>query len=186
MERHRYTQLEFSRIVDVERLGEAEEVHEIEATADERAELAERFALVALESLKASLRLRRVRGGAVRVAGRFSADVVQTCVVTLEPVPCHIEETFRLLYVPEEAVAQRKEVLIPPHEEEVPEPLVGNAIDLGEAVAEQLAVALNPYPRAPGAALKASHGPEREGTAPRAEGGGPFAALTGLKKTAKH
>jgi uncharacterized metal-binding protein YceD (DUF177 family) len=186
MEPYRYIQPEFSRIVDVERLGEAEELHEIEATADERAALAERFGLVALESLTASLRLRRARGGAVRVTGQFSADVVQTCVVTLEPVPSHIEETFRLLYVPEEALAQRKEVLTPHEEEEMPEPLVGNAIDLGEAVAQQLGVALNPYPRAPGASLEASNGPEREGTAPGAAATGPFAALAGLKKKRKH
>lgn len=178
MEPYRDIQPEFSRIVDVERLGGGEERHEIAATADERAALAERFGLVALERLAASLRLRRAQGGAVRVTGQFSADVVQTCVVTLEPVPSHLEETFRLLYVPEEAPAQRKEVLIP-HEEEVPEPLVGNAIDLGEAVAQQLAVELNPYPRAPGATFEASFGPEREGA-------GPFAALAGLKKERKH
>ncbi len=69
--------------------------------------------------------------------------------------------------------------MVEPEAAEVPEPVGPGGIDLGEAVAQQLALALEPYPRAPGAAL-----PEepcaRTGGARAAEG--PFAALESLKR----
>lgn len=173
---------EFSRIVDIDRVDVEEELHEIEATADERAALAERFGLVALESLTASLRLEQAKGGAVRVSGAFSADIVQACVLTLEPVPSRIEETFTVLYVPETEAPESAETVVLPEGVEMPEPLVGDAIDVGEAVAQQLAVSLDPYPRASGATFDGSYGPEGTGPAPGAR---LFAGLEVLRKKTK-
>ncbi len=101
----------------------------------------------------------------------------KACVVTLEPVSARLEKDFTLLYDPDAAAAQgeaegARAVMVEPEAEEAPEPVGPHGIDLGEALAQQLAIALDPYPRAPGAAL-----PE----APRAAEG-PFAALEPLKR----
>ncbi len=188
-------QPEFSRLVPVDRLGEAEipeEIpEEISAGPGERAALARRFGLLSLDRLSATFRLesagRLERAGArnlVRIAGRLAAEVTQTCVVTLEPVSARLEEDFTLLYDLEAAAAQgeaegAREVVVEPEAEELPEPVGPHGIDLGEALAQQLAIALDPYPRVPGVAL-----PEE----PRAGAGGaraaegPFAALESLKR----
>jgi hypothetical protein len=185
MKRDQDIQAEFSRMVAVDRLGEDEELREIEAGAAERAALAERFGLLKLDNLTASVRLKRIRGGGVRVKGSFSADVVQACVVTLAPVSSHLTDTFALVYAPDVEVPAGAEVVILPDEEETPEPLVGNAIDIGEAAAQCLALALDPYPRAPAARLAGRNGGKDEGPGPEAAQEKPFAALAVLRKKAK-
>ncbi len=177
-------QPEFSRLVPVDRLGEAEITEEISAEPGERAALARRFGLLSLDRLSATLRLERAGArNLVRIAGRLAAEVTQACVVTLEPVSARLEKDFTLLY-DLDAAAQgeaegAREVIVEPEAEEPPEPVGQHGIDLGEAVAQQLAIALDPYPRAPGAAL-----PEE----PRAGAGGaraaegPFATLESLKR----
>lgn len=156
---------EFPRPVAVGRLAE-EEVHRIEATPAERAALARRFGLRGLESLGAEVRLAPL-GRGVRLDAALEANVVQECVVTLEPVPNHVSERFTLVYGGAPAS---------PDEDTVVEPLENETIDIGEAVAQQLSLALDPYPRAPGAAID----PRWTGGE---EGKGPFAALGKLKKT---
>ncbi len=178
-------QPEFSRLVPVDRLGEAEITEEISAGPGERAALARRFGLLSLDRLSATLRLERAGArNLVRIAGRLAAEVTQACVVTLEPVSARLEKDFTLLYDLDATAARgeaegAREGVVEPEAEEPPEPVGPHGIDLGEAVAQQLAIALDPYPRAPGAAL-----PEE----PRAGAGGaraaegPFAALESLKR----
>jgi len=84
------------------------------------------------------------------LSGRLRADVVQACVVSLEPVASAIEQDFTLLYGPTQP---GKSVMVD-LETDVAEPFEGDAIDIGEAAAQQLALALDPYPRAPGARLE--------------------------------
>jgi hypothetical protein len=157
---------EFSRLIPLARLPEAGRAEQLDASPAECGALARRFAIPAVDRLSASLLLRPEPGGAVTVTGTLSADVVQSCVVSLEPVPQHLEE----------AVSLR---LVPPGEEPSDDPdgpdeipLEGDAVDLGEAIAEQLALALDPYPRAPGAELPAAAG---DGAA------GAFGALAALR-----
>ncbi|MFQ5774351.1 MAG: DUF177 domain-containing protein [Kiloniellaceae bacterium] len=169
---------EFSRLMPVERLGEAEAREEIAATPEERAAVARRFDLRALDELRAVVRVRREGKDLIRVRGRFTADLVQTCVVSLEPVRNRLEESFTQLYTLAPAAAAVREAVVEPDEEEPPEAVGPSGIDLGEAVAQQLAVALDPYPRAPGAKLSQAALGER-GEA--GDDGGPFAALKALK-----
>lgn len=173
---------EFSRPVEVEDLGEDEEVFEIDADAGERAALARRFDLLDLARLGASVRVRRAPGEAVRMRAEFWADVTQSCVVSLDPVSSHLEETFTVIYAPEAPPAPGAEVLLPAEDEEMPEPLVGGVVDIGEAVAQQLGLALDPYPRRPGARFQSHFGPDE----PETEAEGPFAALAALRKKAKN
>lgn len=169
---------EFSRPLPVDQIGSRETARDIEATAAERSSLAERLDLLTLDSLTASLRLRRLPDGLIRVSGRFAADVVQSCVVTLAPVPARCAEEFTMLFgdAPT-AEIEAAAVEIDAVGEDEPEPILGGAIDLGEAVVQQLALALDPYPRAPGAAVpdeySAESGAETTAT--------PFATLAKLR-----
>lgn len=170
---------EFSRPLHADQVGGHETVREIEATAAERAALAERLDLIALDSLTASLRLRRLADGLIRVDGRFVAEVVQACVVTLAPVPSRCAESFTVLFGEDIESEPVHEIEIDGTAEDEPEPIVGGCIDLGEAVVQQLAVALDPYPRAPGAKVPASLAGEAE--AGGEAGKTPFAALAKLR-----
>jgi uncharacterized metal-binding protein YceD (DUF177 family) len=139
---------EFSRPVNVAKLGGKLPSYRIEASDAERAALALRFNLISLDRLVAEITLRREPKGAVRLDGRLEADLVQHCVATLEPVPEEVVDEFVLIYRPDldEAAADRLALENP--EDEIVEPLIGESIDIGEAVAQQLAVVMEPFPRA--------------------------------------
>lgn len=164
---------EFSRPVDIDRLPPDETMHEIAATAAERAALAERFGLLSLDGLEARVKLARLAGGLIRLDAELVAEAVQECVVTLEPVSTHIEDSFVLLYG--EPAGAEGEVTVS-GESELVEPLSGGSIDIGEAVAQQLSLALDPFPRAPGA--EAPSPPEDGKPSPES----PFAALAKWKQ----
>jgi hypothetical protein len=171
----------FSRPVDVSGLGTGERIVEIKADADEREALAGRFGLADLACLSASVSISRVRSpGMVCLHARLVADVVQSCVVTLEPVPAHIEDRFELLFAPVETPAAQSEVVVDVLGEDPPEPLVDNIIDAGEIVAEYLALALDSYPRAPDALFEGVTGSEG---ALDARPQGPFARLRERKSS---
>jgi len=135
---------EFSRPVDVARLGAGEAIYDIEASEAERAALAERLGLVSLNRLTAHVVLRRAAGGMVRLAASLAADLVQTDVVTLDPLPAHLEDEFTLLFA---EAGEDEDGAFDPDAETV-ETMENGRIDLGEAVAQQLSLAMDPYPRA--------------------------------------
>jgi uncharacterized metal-binding protein YceD (DUF177 family) len=165
---------EFSRPVQIDHVGPAWQSHAVEAGPAERAALAARFSLVELPALTAEVKLRRVRAGRyIEAALHLTAAVVQSCVVTLEPVAAAIDQSGRELYGPiGGGPAAPEEVLVDP---DSPEPLEGPSLDLGEVVAQHLALALDPYPRAPGAAAPG------EAAAEAAARPSPFAGLAALK-----
>ncbi len=109
--------------------------------------MAKRFDLPVLDRLEARVQLAPVAGGFYRLTATLEAELAQSCAVTLEPVPSKIEESFSLLYG---VLADEKEVVLDGAAETV-EPLEDGFIDIGEAVAQQLSLALDPFLRAPGA-----------------------------------
>lgn len=171
---------EFSRVFALAQLGDEGAEVEISADADERAALARRFGIGALDALAATVRLNRVEGrAAVRIRASFVADVVQTCVATLEPVASHMEVSVERTFAPGgEACA---EVEVAPEDDDGPEPLVGDEIDIGEVVAEHLGLNLDPYPRLPGVVFSAEESVWGDGGS--AAPGSPFAKLRRLKST---
>ena len=135
---------------------EAAETLDIVADGPERAALARRFGLDSLDAVTASVTLTKFGAGRrVRLSANFSADVVQSCVVTLEPVPSRIKDSFVLLYDEDAGGPAEAEIVVLLKGRNSPEPWSGNVIDVGKAIAEHLALALDPYPRAPGAELSA-------------------------------
>lgn len=169
---------EFSRPIPVDQIGNREMLREIEATPAERAALAERLDLIALDGLAASLRVRRLPDGLIRVSGRFAAEVVQSCVVTLAPIPTECAADFSMRFGEIAAPETLREIEVEAEGEDEPEPVVDGQIDLGEAVVQQLAVSLDPYPRAPGAAFPDAPLDAEEDNGPREN---PFATLAKLK-----
>ncbi len=149
-------EIEFSRRFALADLGDEEATLEIAADAGERAALARRFGLVALDTLAATVRLQRVGGGLVRVRASCFADVVQTCVVTLKRVAGRIEDSVEVVFAPPGSAAHG-EVTVAPVGDDDPEPLTEDAIDVGEVVAVHLGLALDPYPRRAGAVFSGAH-----------------------------
>ena len=167
---------EFSRPLAADSLGETAVVKQITASEEERAALARRFGLLALDHLSADLRIRRLPGkGAIHVAGRFAAEATQACVMSLEPVHARLSEEFSQLYALALEVPEPGEHVIDVEAEDPPETLGPEGLDLGEAVVQQFALALDPYPRAPGAQ------PSIESDEASRIATGPFAALKTLK-----
>jgi uncharacterized metal-binding protein YceD (DUF177 family) len=167
---------EFSRPIRVEELSPRERSYEIEANESERAGLAKRFDLQSVDGLSAALTLNTEAGGRlVRLKGRFDAKVVQSCVITLEPVPAEISNDFEVVYERNSGLEGREVTVDSTGVDVVP--LEGEVIDIGEAVAEELSLSLDPYPKAPGAVVEVRS--EKSETGHR-----PFEILARLK--AKH
>jgi uncharacterized metal-binding protein YceD (DUF177 family) len=169
---------EFARPVLVATLGAVPRRARVAAAEAERAALARRFGLVAIDRLAAELMLSR-DGAEVAVDGMLSAKVTQACIATGAPIAAEIEAPFRLLFRPHPEAGADEEVELSESELDVTFYDAGS-IDVGEAVAETLALSLDPYPRAPGAkeALEAA-GVKSE------EEAGPFRALAGLRDKLK-
>ncbi len=139
---------EFSRPFDISRLSPGGgEVHErLDASPDERAALCRRFGLLGMGKIDGIVRLRRMKGKGmrIRVSGHLHADVVQACVVTLEPVEETVDEDFTILFSDE--VSGTDEAFSVDDDSE-PADFMDGRLDLGEMLAQQLSLALNPYPR---------------------------------------
>lgn len=137
---------EFSRELSLdERHGQRR--FTLEASPVERAAISRRLSLLELRTLRAEGSLRPGAGGRWTLAGRLSAEVVQACVVTLEPVAATVEDTFELAFAPMDEEEGEEVDLTEADVEPLPE---GGILDVGEIVTQQLSLALDPFPRAPG------------------------------------
>lgn len=157
---------EFSRRVPLARIGAEPFRQEIAASEAECAALAQRFDLVAVARLAAVVELVRQGTDRVLLRAAFDAEFVQNCVVTLDPVVGALSTQFAMVYGPPELEAEGVGGI----EDEFDfEPLAGDVIDIGEAVAQEFALALPPFPHSAAADLEAA--------APTLEQPGPFAVL---------
>ena len=130
----------------------------VTATEEECAALAQRFDLKSLSGLKAKLTILRVSdGNIVRDEGEIEAEVVQTCVVSLQGVPAEIKFRFDTYFTEDGKEGfEEEELLDIALEDEFPDMVMRDGqLDLGELTAQYLALELDPYPRAPGVSLAA-------------------------------
>ncbi|MEQ1542165.1 MAG: DUF177 domain-containing protein [Novosphingobium sp.] len=166
---------EFQRIYALRTLPS--EPQTLTATADECTALTRRFALVAVKRFTATITL--VADGAnVRANGTLDADIVQSCAVSGDDLPMHIAAPVALRFVPAGADAPGDETVELSADELDDIEMDGTQFDLGEALAQELALAINPYAEGPGAAeARRKAGIVSEGEA------GPFAGLAALKKS---
>jgi uncharacterized metal-binding protein YceD (DUF177 family) len=165
---------EFSRLIRLNEIGDGSRERTIEANADECKALARRFRLIALDRLEARLHV-IPEANSWLVTGTLTADLAQACVATGEPVPEHVEAPFSVRFVHDLDSQEAEEIELSDEDCDLIQ-LDGEKIDLGETVAQSLALNLDPYPRAPDAdATLRKLGVLSEDDA------GPFAALKGLK-----
>ena len=143
---------------------------QLHASGDECADLVARFGFLELRSLQVDLRIIEVAKGSWDVRGRLRAEVVQPCGVTGEPVPESVDFELEERYV--QAAGSQEEIVVDLDEAE---PLDGGRIDLGEMVAQSLAIAVAPWPRSEDAPASFQAG---EDDRPH-----PFAGLASLKSS---
>jgi uncharacterized metal-binding protein YceD (DUF177 family) len=163
----------FAHHLRLDQIGDGERL-DLVADEAERAATAQRLGLQALDRFEAHVTLSRT-GDIIRAEGRICAALDQSCVVTGDPIPAHVDEPFELLFTPEPKAGPDEEIELDDSDCDV----VfhdGAVIDLGTAIADTLALSLDPYPRSAGAdaALKEA------GILTETEAS-PFAALAKLK-----
>ena len=169
--------------VTVAQIPEVGVHRDIEADGPTRAAMAEVGGLREILSASASLDVMPRGGGRFHVAGHVRARIGQTCVVTLDPIESDIDEPIDLMFAPPEQIPQLSDLVDDAAEsdEEIPdppEPIVNGVIDLGRLATDALLLAIDPYPRKPGAVfepLVVADDPEDH----------PFAALKALKPDVK-
>jgi hypothetical protein len=160
----------FTRTIRAGHIKEAAQEHVVVADEAAREALARLYGLEGIALLRGAFVLRHEQGGAIAATLAMQARVTQTCVVTLEPFETRIDERSTLRFVPARTLPEGEEEELDPETLEGPDeiPYTNDMIDLGAALAEQLALALDPYPRKPGAELPEEY---------RGEPENPFAAL---------
>ena len=158
---------ELHRPVALDRIGPQGTPVLVEADAEELPAIAARLGIPAVHALRCAFKLRRIGGSVIEAEGELVAGVTQLCVVSLDEFDGTVRERFTVHFVPEGTEDDDPE---PDAIDQVP--FQGSAIDLGEAAVEQLALALDPYPRKPGAALPEDAGGPKLGA---------FASLAALK-----
>ncbi|MGN6155231.1 MAG: YceD family protein [Sphingomicrobium sp.] len=166
---------DFGHRIALDRVRDGDRI-DLAADEEERTAVARRLGLQSLGRLEAHVCLSR-DSDTVRAEGRLRASLEQSCVATGEPVAEHVDEPFEILFVPEPRAGRGDEEVELDAEDCDTVFYDGAAIDLGTAIADTLALSIDPYPRSAGAeaALK-------EAGVLSEEQAGPFAALAKLRK----
>jgi hypothetical protein len=151
---------------------------ELHLVADEkvRSAIAKLADVATLPQLEANFRIRRHGRNGLRVVGRVTAAVGQTCGVTLEPMQSEVDEAVDVVLIPDDSSASEEhamrevEVLL----DDDSEPLIGGVVDLGALATDFLILGIDPYPRKPGSNFEL---PQSSDETTR-----PFAALVALRQ----
>lgn len=144
------TSLPFSRLVPVHDIPASGKQITVTADPAEREALAKFLKLPDIRKLEAHFTLKPRGTGGLSVTGELDAEIVQTCVVTLEDFPSEVKEEIEVRYVEKDETPP-----VAPGEEheadlDAPDVLIDGTADLGALAAEHLALGLDPYPRKPG------------------------------------
>lgn len=170
---------EFRRVVKLQSIGVNETTMTFTANPSECEALATRYGVLSISALEATVRLWR-KGAGARARVHFVADVVQSCIVTLEPVDDHVDQEIEMDFLPQGVVdpADRAGDSALVIEFLDTERFVGGTLDLGSVISEYLSLAIDPYPRKSGVEFGNAErdGAEAVDTARRS----PFSALSNL------
>jgi uncharacterized metal-binding protein YceD (DUF177 family) len=161
--------LEFSRVLPVDRVPAGGSIEKIEADAEECLAMARRLGVERFHHLAAELRASPWRGGGLKLAGSLTADLEQVSVVSLEPFRHSVNYPVERYFLPPGVDAG---------DEDDADPIISGEVDMGEVVAETLALELDPYPRKPGEEFGQHVESEEQPAAKQS----PFAALSKLKR----
>jgi uncharacterized metal-binding protein YceD (DUF177 family) len=144
----------------------------IEADEAQREALARVHSLLSVRQYRVTLDVVGWKKGGVKVEGRVRAEIEQACVVTLEPVPEHIDQSVSAIYLPEGSSlalprqSTEGEIILEAEGDDGPEIFSGDTIDVGQLAEEFFALAINPYPRKAGANLPSGSDQDEEKRGP--------------------
>lgn len=155
---------EFSRPIEVARVGPQGSTESITADAKECVALAARLQLPAVHAVRARLHMKPWRGGGFKVKGEVKADITQVSVVSLEEFRSDVTFDVERYFLPHVNAESDEEI----------DAISDGIIDIGEVVAETMGIELDPYPRKPGESFQS--GPDAEEERPTAKIS-PFAIL---------
>ncbi|MEP3224846.1 MAG: DUF177 domain-containing protein [Parasphingorhabdus sp.] len=166
---------ELSVLIKLSDLGATPATDSIVATDEQCLKLAERFGLPSIQSLTASYRL-EARTDDILFTGSIDAQLEQTCAISGEAFPVHVLEDFHIIFVEKQEYSGGEEEIELESDDCDMIEYEQAQIDIGEAVAQTLLLALDPYPRGPNAEKVA----DKKGLKSEEEAG-PFGALAALK-----
>jgi uncharacterized metal-binding protein YceD (DUF177 family) len=106
----------------------------------------------------------------------MSAEIQQFCVISGETVSGNLVESVDERFGPSDETG----IEIAFEEENTPEPIIDGRIDLAEIIAQYLGVAIDPYPRAPGAKIMQQYQDEEEEMLETRKN--PFGVLSSLQR----
>lgn len=127
------------------------------ANAKELELLAKAHDLEQVLAFEADMTVKKWRADGVKVSGTVKARIIQNCIVSLEPIENAVENEFEVILVPEDSRLARVpdltsgEIHIDFEGPDVPETFSGDRIDAGALAEEFFELAIDPYPRKPGA-----------------------------------
>lgn len=165
----------FAHRLRLDQIGDGERL-DLVADEDERSAIARRLSLLSLERLEAHVSLSRAERS-IRAEGRLLAALDQSCVVSGVPVAAHIDEPFAILFIPEPPTTAHDEEIELGADDCDTVFYDGSVIDLGSAIADTLALSIDPYPRSAGADAAL-----REAGILTEQQASPFAVLSGLRR----
>jgi uncharacterized metal-binding protein YceD (DUF177 family) len=157
----------------VSEIGEAGLAVPRDATEAERQAVATALEILDCRTLVVDYRIEAMQQGRYVARGTIDADVVQSCVVTLDPVDQHISELLDVEFRPSHQIEPADDGEHVALGSDDPEPIENGRLPIGRVVYELIASALDPYPRAGEAALEGEEGV----AAPKDSKAGAFAAL---------
>lgn len=160
----------FSKLIELSRLKGPETV-DLTAPVSSRAAIAARLGVPSVDALSGVITITPTAEGAF-IEGAIDAVLGRQCVVTLEPIEERIAERFSIRFARGSELEPEIELDL---DEDWTEPLTGDMLDVADILVQQIALAMDPYPRKPGAEAPAS-------LRPSAEEVSPFAALKTLKR----
>jgi uncharacterized metal-binding protein YceD (DUF177 family) len=151
--------LPISHPVSVARLPQRGMPVKLAATESECEALAREHGLIEVKSFTADLMVAKWRRDGVKVTGTVTAEIVQACSITLEPLDVRVENQVEAVYVPEHSKLARVqadangEIVLDPDGPDAPETFAGDHLDVGQVAEEFFGLGIDPYPRKPGAEL---------------------------------
>ncbi len=171
-----------SALVRVRAIPKAGTAIEIQADTEQRKALARLHGLQGVASYTVSLRAMNWNQDSVRLTGKVMAEITQQCVVTLEPVEATIDEEIDLILVPERSdldpfAIRGGELTLEAEGPDEPDTFSGETIDAGAIAEEYFSLAIDPYPRIEGAALRGKQSGDGE-----IDPTNPFAGLAAWKR----
>ena len=170
------SELPLERIYDLGDLSDAGHEAKITASPAELGRIAACEGVDEVDGFKGTVTLKRLSQNRFDYAATLAADIVQTCVVTLEPVRSRINKQFarKLQYIPGHQAEKGGELTLASGDDEAPEEIGSLKYNLAGPLLEEFSLAVDPYPRAPGASF--------ESPSPDEKSESPFAVLKGLKR----